>query len=235
MATPRRAVLVLSGMLCGPPLWAGVEPALAARAALTHVPLDVAPLEAQVEKILTRAPARFTLLGLSLGGIVAMAVARRAPERVQALALVSTNPRPPTPEQRRSWGAMRERLAAGATPEQEQQRLLPLLLTADTLARRPAVVETVLSMASRTREDGLRAQLGLQESRVDERPALDRLRCPTLVLAAQLDALCGLAPHEEIASAVPGAELAVVADSGHLSPLEAPEEISRLLTAWWDR
>lgn len=230
----REHLLMLPGMLCGPALWCAQQEQLSQRAAVRHVPLTVDPLDAQVDALLATAPPRFALLGLSLGGIVAMAVARRAPDRVTRLALLSTNPRPPTDAQRVAWAQCRERVLAGATPRQEQERLLPLLLHERALREQPVTVATVLGMAERISVDELLAQLRLQESRVDERPGLTRLRCPTLVVAAAGDGLVGMAPHEEIASAVPGAVLEVVPDSGHLAPLEAPAKVTHLLLRWWE-
>ena len=90
-------------------------------------------------------------------------------------------------------------------------------------------------MAGATGEQAFRRQLAAQQTRVDERPGLAawaRLRRPTLVVAAAQDALCPVDLHEEIAGLVPGSELAVVGDSGHLSPLEQPGRITHLVTAW---
>lgn len=57
--------------------------------------LGEATLVAQVDRLLDQLPARFELVGLSLGGIVAMALTRTAPERVASLVLMSTNAYPP--------------------------------------------------------------------------------------------------------------------------------------------
>ena len=61
--------------------------------------LTEATLDAQVARLLDELPSRFALAGLSLGGIVAMALVRTAPERVSSLILLSTNPYGPTEDQ----------------------------------------------------------------------------------------------------------------------------------------
>ena len=67
---------------------------------------------------------------------------------------------------------------------------------------------------------------------MDERPGLAEVRCPTLVVAARDDRLCPVERHEEIARPRPRAELVVLDDCAHLSPLEQPEALSCYLRRW---
>ena len=213
-------------MSCSAALWSGlgIEPALTPK--LTEPFLD-----RQVERLMDELPPRFDLAGLSLGGIVAMAIVRRAPERVTRLCLMSTNPYPPTVEQWRSWTRQRTELAGGLSPRDLQQGMLADLLSAETLATRPDQVERTLAMADEVGVADLDAQLRLQATRIDERPGLANVKCPTLIVAAAHDALCGLDRHVEMAALIPGAELAIL-DCAHLSPLECPGEVSEHLTRW---
>jgi pimeloyl-ACP methyl ester carboxylesterase len=213
-------------MGCSAALWSGLD--------LPDAPLipvlERPSLDAEVDRLLDLLPERFALAGLSLGAIVAMALVRRAPERVTRLALLSTNPSAPTPAQHAGWAEQRAVLADQG-PRALQQSLLPLLLSPAALDR-PALVELTLAMADEVGEGGYDAQLRLQATRVDERAGLTRVRCPTLVLAARGDRLCGLDRHAEIAGLVPDVSLAVLEDSGHLSPLEQPAEVTGHLRAW---
>jgi pimeloyl-ACP methyl ester carboxylesterase len=215
--------VLLPGMNCSARLWPGLGPAITPR-------LTESTLERQVARLLDELPGRVELVGLSLGAVVAMAVARFAPERVASLCLLSTNPRRPTEAQLASWRSQRDRLADGATARDLQRDLLPLLLTVESIERRPDLVETTLAMADDVGETELDAQLALQATRIDERPGLRTLRCPTFVVAASYDRLCPIARHTEIASLVPGARLRVLERAGHLSPLERPLALRRLLT-----
>lgn len=216
--------VLLPGMSCSARLWRGLDlgPALTPR-------LTEPTLTGQVDRLLDELPPRFDLVGLSLGAIVAMALTRTAPERVSRLVLLSTNPYGPTEAQLAGWRSERDRLAAGATARELQQDLLPLLLTVGTLETRPDLVEETLRMADDVGEAELDAQLQLQATRVDERPGLRQVRCPTLVVPARHDRLCSLERHTEIASLVPGARLHVLERAGHLSPLERPIALRQLL------
>ncbi|SDT40947.1 Pimeloyl-ACP methyl ester carboxylesterase [Friedmanniella luteola] len=220
-------LVLLPGMGCTAALWSALD---LPDAPLTAV-LEEPALDAEVDRLLDRLPERFALAGLSLGAVVAMALVRRAPQRVTRLALLSTNPHAPTAAQRQGWDDQRARLAAGS-PRALQEGLLPLLLSPGVLARRADVVATTLAMADDLGAATYDAQLRLQGTRVDERPGLVRVRCPALVLAARDDRLCGLERHAEIARLVPRVTLAVVENSGHLSPLEQPAVVSAHLRRW---
>jgi pimeloyl-ACP methyl ester carboxylesterase len=193
--------------------------------------LAEADLDEQVDRLLDELPPRFALAGLSLGAVVAMALVRRAPERVARLAVLSTNPHAPTPVQLEEWARLRARLTS--IPAREvQESLLPMLLSPAVIASRPDLVALTLAMADELGEATFDHQLQLQASRVDERPGLRDVRCPTLVLAAEHDRLCPVRRHQEIASLVPGSRLAQIPHCAHLSPLEQPQLVSNHLVRW---
>ena len=101
-------LVLLPGLNCSPALWSALDIGAAMSPILTEPTLD-----GQVERLLDELPPRFALAGLSLGGIVAMALVRRAPERVSRLCLMSTTSRPPTNQQYAMWSRQRAALAAG--------------------------------------------------------------------------------------------------------------------------
>ncbi|WP_224386653.1 alpha/beta fold hydrolase [Pseudonocardia sp. ICBG1293] len=217
-APPPPPLVLLPGMNCSARLWGPVG------AGALHPVLDRPTLSEQVEALLAALPERFALAGLSLGGIVAMALARRAPDRVAGLCLMATNARPPTPEQRAGWDAALARLHDGAP----SRALQPL----DLLLHDRSLDDTALRMADEVGERRLTAQLQLQGSRVDERPGLAAVTVPTLVLAGEHDRLCPVARHTEIAELVPGARLHVLPGAGHLLPVEAPDTVATLVAGW---
>ncbi len=184
-----------------------------------------------MDRLLERLPGRFVLGGLSLGAIVAMALAIRAPERVAGLILASTNAKAPTDAQRRAWGDWLARLDAGVSARELQRSILPGLLTASSRAARPDLVERALAMGDATGEDTLRAQLVMQGTRVDLRPGLRGLTLPTLVVSGVDDPICPPAFHSELVEAIPGAQLETI-PAGHLLPMEKPAEFGALVRRW---
>jgi pimeloyl-ACP methyl ester carboxylesterase len=224
-------LLLLPGLLCDAALWQGpieeigdiAEPAVAD---LTHDD----SVTAMARRALAAAPPRFALAGLSMGGYVAQEIMRQAPERVLRLALLDTSARADTPEQtarRRGLIELAEKGEfQGVTP-----RLLPVFLHPARLDDR-ALTEAVTAMAARVGKDAFLRQQRAIMGRIDGRPSLAAIGCPTLVLCGREDQLTPLDLHEEIAGLVPGARLAIVEACGHLSTMERPWEVGVLLRQW---
>lgn len=217
-------------MNCSGRLWRPVSTLLGERLEVCPAELSGSSVDECVTRLLRRLPAQFAVAGLSLGGIVAMALARRAPERVSGLGLLSTNPRPPTAAQRRSWDDTRAALRSGASARSVQASLLPDLLSDEACAG-PLGAE-VLSMADEVGASRLDEQLAMQLTRTDERPGLAEIRVPTLVVAGGADTMVPAGWHEEVRRLVPVADVVVLPGVGHLSPMETPEAVARLLRDW---
>jgi pimeloyl-ACP methyl ester carboxylesterase len=235
---PLEPLVLLPGMNCSARLWQPVldSPALAAARRSGRLSEVVRPelrgrsLDDCVARLLDQLPARFSLAGLSLGAIVALALTRQAPERVVRLGLLAANPRAPRPDQQAAWAAQRQLLTEGGTARTIQEQLLPVLVSPDL--RGPVLDEVVLAMADEVGEAALDDQLAIQQTRQDERPALSRLTIPTLVVAGARDALVPVERHREVQAAVPGASLHVLDGIGHLSALEAPDAVATALGDW---
>lgn len=221
--------LLLPGMLCSPVLWHG-QRELERVATVVHLPLARATVQGLVDDVLALPYDRMTLVGLSLGGIVAMGVAAQAPERVSGLALLSTNARAPRDDQFESWDAMATRTRAGCFDEVVEQLADAMLHPSHRLD--PQLRHLIRQMALDTGPERFLVQLAAQHTRVDLRAHLPRTRCPTLVVSAAQDRMCPPSTHEEIAALVPGARYEVVRGSGHLSTLEQPDTVRRLLVSW---
>lgn len=213
----------LPGMNCSARLWSEVAP----RGSLAPE-LEESTLDGQVQRLLAELPSRFRLAGLSLGGIVAMALVSTAPERVTRLCLMSTNPSAPTEPQRDGWRALRAQLASGRTARQIQQDLLPVLLS-PTAQADPVQTDLTLQLADDVGDERFARQLHLQDSRVDLWPTLSAIACPTRLVAARDDALCAVSKHQEMNRAIPQSSLVIIPDCGHLSPIERPGQIAAAL------
>jgi pimeloyl-ACP methyl ester carboxylesterase len=183
--------------------------------------------------VLADAPPRFALVGFSMGGIVAMEIHRRAPERVTHLGLLDTTPAAETPDRTRARVAALAAVARGDTETLVRDTLAPSYLARANRAD-PRLVETVVRMALDLGPDVFARQSRALEMREGRERTLSAIACPTLVLCGGEDRLCPPALHVAMAEAIPGADLVVLARSGHLSPLERPnsvtDEIRRLLS-----
>lgn len=223
-------VVLIPGMNCSSRLWQRCA-----------IPFDVstvipskATIDAAVHELLRQLPPRFILGGLSLGGIVTMALLRVAPHRVAGVLLMATNARGPTDDQLMSWAVGVRRLETGLSPIEFQREIIDLLLS-PAAARRPGCVNAALDVARDIRPATLIDQLRMQMTRIDERPALTRVAAPVEVLAGSADRLCPVTNHVEIAELVPDARLTIAEGAGHLIPLEQPDEVVAAIARLRDR
>jgi len=113
-------------------------------------------------------------------------------------------------------------------------RMLPLLVHGSRV-NEAALVEGIRDMAQRI---GLEAYLRQQHAiiaRPDYRALLPKIGCPTLVLCGRQDRLTPLENSEQMAGAIPGAQLMVIEQCGHMSTLERPAEVNSALRTWLAR
>ena len=228
----KRTLILLPGLLCDDALWEHQSVFLS-----DFVEVRVADLTREdnipdmARHVLARAPEKFALAGLSMGGYVAQEIMRQDPHRVSALALLDTNARADLPEQ------MERRKALMAEAEHGQfigigPKLLPNLVHPD-FTKVPDIADTVLDMAECVGKDAFLRQQNAIMNRLDGRADLANVQCPTLVLCGEDDVMTPVKVHEEMVDAIgDNADLVVVRHCGHLSPLEQPEEVSAALFDW---
>lgn len=168
----------------------------------------------------------YALVGHSMGGKIALALAARRPPGLGAVVLVA--PSPPTPEP--MTGAERERLLA-AHGDRVEAAETARRIVARPLA--PAARERVIEDNLRTAPSAWRAWLE-RGSREDVSAAMRGVAVPTLVLAGAADPVI---PPEllarEVVARVRGARLVTLPGVGHLVPLEAPAAVAGAIRAHW--
>ena len=170
---------------------------------------------------------RAVIIGLSMGGYVALELALRYPEAVAGLGLLSTSARADDDERRK----MREELIRlssigrfkGVTP-----RLLPRFLSPEALAN-DIITSTVMSMAETIGQENFVLQQRAIIARQDQRPNLSALSMPSLVLCGLQDELTPPHLSEEMADKLGNAELVLIERCGHLSTLEAADTVNSAL------
>lgn len=190
-------------------------------------------IEAVARRILDNAPPRFALAGLSMGGYIAFAMMRQAPERIARLALLDTSARPDTPEQtagRHAQIAMTQEERFGEIADLSMPRYVH-----KDRQNEAALTGIVRQMIAETGPDAFVRQLRAIMSRPDSRPMLAQIRCPTLVLVGDADVATPPDLSQEIAAGISGATLVVVPDCAHLSTLERPEAVNAAMKDWLQR
>lgn len=187
-------------------------------------------IEEIASDILMASPQKFALAGLSMGGIIAMEILRRAPERVTRIALMDTNPQAETPQTSAGYEPMIVGVKAGRLDEVMRGFMKP-----DYLAPGPGRVRVLGLMAQMSQDLGaevfLRQVRALQRRR-DQQATLRKCKVPALVMCGAHDRLTPVKRHEFMAELIPYAKLHIVEDAGHVPTLEAAEEVTEALRAW---
>lgn len=176
---------------------------------------------------------RVVLAGLSMGGYVAFAFYRQYPNRVRGLVLVDTRPQADTEEDQDNRVATAERVRTQG-PGVLADDMVEKLLSPATLENRPDVARMAHKMMARQSITGIIAALYGMSERPDSRPMLGEISAPALVVVGADDTVTPVGDAEAMVEAIPGAELAVIADAGHLSNLEQPEAFNRALREFLD-
>jgi pimeloyl-ACP methyl ester carboxylesterase len=177
--------------------------------------------------IFERIPEGAGLAAFSMGGYAALALAKRRPSNLKALALVDTRA---TADDEAGRGKRDEAIATvrsgGVAPIAEA--MVPKLLSPDSLSNRD-LVERLRRIISRQKPATVEADLKAMRDRPDSRDALPGIAVPTLVLVGEADALTPPADSQAMASAIPGAKLVTVPGAGHLTPMERPGAVATAL------
>jgi pimeloyl-ACP methyl ester carboxylesterase len=228
MVNASTPIVLIPGLICSPRLWSQQIPAL-----WRLGPVQVADhtradsISDIAASILANAPLQFCLAGLSMGGYIALEIMRQGPERVLKLALLNSSARPDTPEQ-----TERRNMLIGLAREgrfgEVNDHLWPVLVHASRQSHK-ALRVIVDTMANEVGPEAFIRQQTAVIHRPDSRPDLGSIRCPTLVIAGDSDALIPPELSHEIAAGIPGARIELVQACGHLSALERPEIVTRAL------
>lgn len=223
------AVVLVPGLLCTPRLYLEQLPAL-----WRFGPVVVADhtrddgMSAIAGRILANAPPRFALIGLSMGGYIAFELWRQAPQRIVKLALLDTTARPDLPEHTEQRKLQIGMARSGRFAELSAL-LFPKLVSKQRQEDR-ALRAIVEAMASDIGPEAFVRQQTAIMHRVDSRPDLPTIRCPTLVVVGEQDTLTPPERAVEMTSSIQSARQIVVPDCGHLSTLEQPQTLGRVLT-----
>ncbi|MFV2196474.1 alpha/beta fold hydrolase [Nocardiopsis sp. LOL_012] len=166
------------------------------------------------------------VVGLSMGGQVALELYRLFPDRVDSLVLAATDPHPETERRRLE----RRRLAARLRSEGMAgyaDRMLVGMMSADNVRRSPDTARHVHTMMRGTDPEGAAAALLGRALRPDYVPLLKRVSCPTLLVAGQHDTLTPPELTEAMHVLVPDSVVEIIEGAAHLPNLERPESFNR--------
>jgi 3-oxoadipate enol-lactonase len=168
------------------------------------------------------------LVGLSMGGYVALAFAKKYPEALRALVLADTRSTADDEKARENRYAMIDDVAANG-PASLAEKMLPKLLSEKTVEEDQELVVSVRRMIETTSPAGIAGALAGMAAREDTTDILPAIAVPTLVIVGEQDAVTPPADAEALAAAIPGARLERLSGAAHLTNLERAAEFNALL------
>ena len=228
-----KTIYLLCGLLCDEVVWEAQAAALARDHDVRIVSFlrGEDTLAAMAERVLEGAPASFALAGHSMGGRVALEVVRRAPGRVERLALLDTGYEGPAPGEAEKRAVLVEQARREGIDAIAAAWGLPMLAP----ARRsdPLLTRAVFEMVGRMSPAIYAAQTRALLSRPDAGDVLRALACPTLILCGMQDGWSPPERHRRMAELLPRPPLLrLVDDCGHMAMMEQPDAVLDAMRAW---
>lgn len=224
-------LVMLPDMMCDARLFGPQIAELSADMAVTVAPITIGErVEEIASTLLDLLPKRFALAGLGMGGIVAMELLRRAPDRISRIALMNTSPLADTPVAAANREPQIVRARSGRLAQVIQEDI-----DANKLApgpQRAAVMELALDMADTLGPEVFIRQSRALQRRRDQQAVLRKCRTPALILCGVHDEVYPVKRHSFMAELIPFAELVVLEGAGHLPTLEQPQRTTAALRTW---
>ena len=224
-------LVFLPGLMCDARLFRPQIDVMSRDRAVTVAPISSGErIEEIASGLLDQLPHRFALAGLSMGGVVALELIRRAPERVSRLCLMATDAQADTPQ----IAAGREDLIVAARSGRLEEAMRRVV-GSDTLAPGPQripILNDLLSMAMDLGPELFLRQMRALQRRPDQQGTLRRIKVPTLILCGSHDTLTPVRRHTFMAELIPGAVLQTIENAGHLPTLETPNVVIDALRTW---
>ncbi len=181
-------------------------------------------------EILRYLPTKFVLIGLSMGGILAMEIIRKVPERVMKIVLMDTNYKSETSEIKSRRLPQIQLVNEGLLEDVMCQQIKNNYLRKDK--QNQEIFDLCLSMAN-----GLGKEIYINQSkalatRKDYKSTLKNIKVPSLIICGEYDRLCPIKVHMEMESLIENSTLEIIPDAAHLPTLEQPAYLNKILCNW---
>lgn len=226
-----KTLIMLPGMMCDERLFAPQIAHLHGQFDIQVMPIHTFESMGELaQDILQKAPDDFALLGLSMGGIVAMEIIRQARHRVSHLALLDTNPLAERDDVKLRREPQISKVQNGELISVMRDEMKPNYLVDSP--DKPKILNLCMDMA-----EGLGPQAFINQSialrdRPDYQDTLAKFDAPSLILCGREDLLCPPMRHELMQDLIKGSTLKIVDHAGHLPTLEQPEIVNQAIDVW---
>ena len=180
--------------------------------------------------VLKKAPKSFSLLGHSMGGIVAMEIYSQEPKRIEKLILMDTNPKAELDEVKLKREPQIKEVNKGKLLEVMRDEMKPNYLAESENKR--SVLNVCMDMALTLGPDVFINQSRALQSRLDQQNTIQSIKIPVLIMCGSEDKLCPVERHEMMHNMISDSDLIIINNAGHMPTLEQPRETTEVLKEW---
>ena len=180
--------------------------------------------------VLKKAPRKFSLLGHSMGGIVAMEMYSQEPNRIEKLILMDTNPNSELEEVKSKREPQIKDVSEGRLQNVMRDEMKPNYLAQSK--NQSSVLNVCMDMALSLGPDVFINQSRALQTRADQQSNIQSINIPVLIICGSEDKLCTVERHEMMHNMISNSELKIINNAGHMPTLEQPSETTEILKEW---
>ena len=180
--------------------------------------------------LLKKAPKSFSLLGHSMGGIVAMEIYSQEPNRIEKLILMDTNPKAELDEVKLKREPQIKDVREGKLLEVMRDEMKPNYLAESE--NKSSVLDVCMDMALSLGPDVFINQSRALQKRTDQLNTIQSINIPVLIMCGSEDKLCTVERHEMMHNMISDSDLIIINNAGHMPTLEQPRETTEVIKEW---
>lgn len=222
---------MVPGMMCDERIFSPQIEALSQNLEVTIADIsNFSSVRELASDVLKKAPKKFSLLGHSMGGIVAMEIYSQAPDRIEKLILMDTNPKAELDEVKLKREPQIREVNKGKLLEVMRDEMKPNYLAESE--NKTSVLSVCMDMALNLGPDVFINQSRALQSRLDQQNTIQSIKIPVLILCGSEDKLCPVERHEMMHNMITDSDLKIINNAGHMPTLEQPRETTEVIKEW---
>ena len=222
---------MVPGMMCDERIFSPQIEALSQNLEVTIADIsNFSSVRELASDVLKKAPKKFSLLGHSMGGIVAMEIYSQEPNRIEKLILMDTNPKAELDEVKLKREPQIREVNNGKLIEVMRDEMKPNYLAESE--NKTSVLSVCMDMALNLGPDVFINQSRALQSRLDQQNTIQSIKIPVLILCGSEDKLCPVERHEMMHNMITDSDLKIINNAGHMPTLEQPRETTEVIKEW---
>ena len=222
---------MVPGMMCDERIFSPQIEALSQNLEVTIADIsNFSSVRELASDVLKKAPKKFSLLGHSMGGIVAMEIYSQEPNRIEKLILMDTNPKAELDEVKLKREPQIREVNKGKLLEVMRDEMKPNYLAESENKR--SVLNVCMDMALTLGPDVFINQSRALQSRLDQQNTIQSIKIPVLIMCGSEDKLCPVERHEMMHNMISDSDLKIINNAGHMPTLEQPRETTEVIEEW---